>query len=217
MNDRSNREVFNQVAPGWYNFRHYSIFRTELESMSARWEKGKLLNLGCGHGADFLPFRSSFELFGVDFSDQMILLAIRFANKFEFKPNLQVADIRFLPYADRTFDCAISVATFHHIRSRDEHLASLRELKRVLKPGGEAFITVWNRCQPRFWFAGGETLVPWRVKGKTVYRYYRLFTFWEFEGLVRKAGFKILSSSAESTYHWPLKYFSRNICLLVQS
>ena len=65
-------EVFDQMAPGWYNFRHYSIFIPELEMLAKRWQKGKLLNLGSGHGADFLPFKDNFELYGVDFSGEMI-------------------------------------------------------------------------------------------------------------------------------------------------
>ena len=53
------RDVFNQIAPGWYNYRHWTIFRRELEALAKEWGQGKLLNLGCGHGADFLPFRKT--------------------------------------------------------------------------------------------------------------------------------------------------------------
>ena len=73
------RDVFNQIAPGWYNYRHWTIFRTELEALAKEWGQGKLLNLGCGHGADFLPFTKSFELYGVDFSDEMIRLARKYS------------------------------------------------------------------------------------------------------------------------------------------
>jgi tRNA (uracil-5-)-methyltransferase TRM9 len=172
--------------------------------------------VGSGHGADFLPFKDHFELYGLDFSAEMVRMAGRYARKFEFAVNLQVADARFLPYADESLDWAISVATYHHIRGREAQLAALKELRRVLKPGGEAFLTVWNRCQRRFWWKGKEVMVPWRAKGEVVYRYYYLFTYWEFERLVRKAGFQLLESFAEDSYHLPVKYFSRNICLLVK-
>jgi tRNA (uracil-5-)-methyltransferase TRM9 len=210
------REVFDQMAPGWYNFRHYSIFRRELEDLAKSWQKGRLLNVGSGHGPDFLPFKNGFELYGVDFSPEMIKLARRYSQKFEFPVNLQVADARSLPYPDKTFDWAIAVATYHHIQGKEEQLAALRELKRVLKPGGEAFLTVWNRCQVRFWFKGKEVAVPWKAKDQTVYRYYYLFTYWEINKLAKKAGFKILRSFPESRFHFPVKYFSRNICLLIK-
>ncbi len=33
---------------------------------------------------------------------------------------------------------------------------------------------------------------------------------------MEKAGFKVLSSFPESSYRFPIKFFSRNICLLVK-
>jgi|WetSurMetagenome_2_1015567.scaffolds.fasta_scaffold295362_2 tRNA (uracil-5-)-methyltransferase TRM9 len=209
-------EVFDQMAPGWYNFRHYSIFRFELEALARRWQKGRLLNVGSGHGADFLPFKDCFDLYGVDFSAEMIKLARRYSHKFNFPAHLQVANARQLPFANWTFDWAISVATYHHLKGKEVQLEALCELNRVLKPGAEAFLTVWNRCQLRFWFKKKELGVPWRVKGRTIYRYYYLFTYGEFENLVKKAGFQVLKSSPETSYHFPVKYFSRNICLWVK-
>ena len=210
------KRVFDQMAPGWYNFRHYSIFRSELEDMAKRWQKGRLLNVGSGHGPDFLPFKDNFELYGVDFSAEMIKQARRYSHKFEFSVNLQVADAQQLPFKDETFDWAISVATYHHIQGSQQQLAALQDLKRVLKPGGEAFLTVWNHCQTRFWFKRKEVAVPWKAKGQIILRYYYLFSYWEFEGLAKKAGFRLLKSFPENSYHFPVKYFSRNICLLVK-
>lgn len=209
-------KVFDQMAPGWYNFRHYSIFKSELEKLNIRWQKGRLLNIGSGHGADFLPFKGGFELAGMDFSSEMLKMARRYSHKFEFPVNLFLADARRLPFAGKSFDFAISIATYHHLKGRDHQLEALQELKRVLKPGGEAFITVWNRCQPRFWFKRKELGVPWRAKDGIIYRYYYLFTYWEIESLAKKAGFRILKSQAETSYHLPVKYFSRNICLLLK-
>lgn len=209
------RDVFDRIAPDWYNFRHWSIFRRELEELAERWRGGRLLNLGCGHGADFLPFRQHFDLYGVDFSSEMLRFARKYSRKFNFSVSLALADISRLPYADGSFDRAISVATYHHLKGEGRQ-AGLAELRRVLKPGGEAFITVWNRWQPGFWFKPREIAVPWRKKGETLYRYYYLFSYPELEGLVRKAGFEVLESFPESSYRFPLKFFSRNICLLVR-
>jgi len=210
------KDIFNQIASGWYNFRHWSRFRKELEMLAQRWQRGKLLNVGCAHGPDFLPFVQTFDLYGVDFSREMLKFAGKYSEKFNFTVNLSLADVRHLPYADQTFDWAISVATYHHLRSRAERGAALDELRRVLKPGGEAFITVWNRWQPRFWFNRREMAVPWRKKGQTLYRYYYLFSYPELEKLVKQAGFEIIRSFPENSYHFPIKFFSRNICLLVR-
>jgi len=209
-------DVFNQIAPGWYNFRHWSIFRSELETLARRWQRGRLLNLGCAHGPDFLPFKQSFDLYGLDFSAEMLRFARKYSQKFNFAVDLSLADVGSLPHPDETFDWAISVATYHHIKGEEKKRAALSELRRVLKPGGEAFITVWNHWQPRFWFKSKEITVPWRQKGKTLYRYYYLFSYAELERLVKQAGFEVLKSFPESSYHFPLKFFSRTICLLVR-
>lgn len=211
----TNKEIFDQIAPSWYNFRHWSIFQTELEALARRWQKGRLLNIGCAHGPDFLPFKDGFELYGVDFSAEMLKFAEKYANKFNFAVKLKLADVRQLPYPDESFDWAISVATYHHLGG-GEHQEALKELKRVLKPGGEAFITVWNRWQPRFWFKPKEVKVPWRQQGQTLYRQYYLFSYAELEKLAKEAGFEVLKSFPESAYRFPLKAFSKNICLLVK-
>ena len=210
------QDVFDRIAQGWYNFRHWSIFRSELETLAERWQKGRLLNVGCAHGPDFLPFQQDFDLYGVDFSPEMLKFARKYSQKFNFAVNLSLADASRLPFSDETFDWAISVATYHHIEGEKARQAALNELRRVLKPGGEAFITVWNRWQPRFWFKPKEVAVPWRQKGETLYRYYYLFSYGELERLAKKAGFEVLKSSPESAYRFPLKLFSRNICLLVR-
>ena len=210
------KEIFDEIAPGWYNLRHRTIFRKELEELAGRWQKGSLLNVGCAHGADFLPFQQGFDLYGVDFSTKMLEYARKYAEKFIFTANLVAADVRFLPFADGSFDWAISVATYHHLDSKEGRHTALSELRRVLKPGGEAFITVWNRWQPGFWWRGKETTVPWRTKGKTLNRYYYLFSYGELEDMARGAGFRVLRSFPETSYHFPLKYFSRNICVLVK-
>jgi tRNA (uracil-5-)-methyltransferase TRM9 len=210
------RDIFNQIAPGWYNFRHWSIFRTELEALALRWQQGRLLNIGCAHGPDFSPFKKSFELHGVDFSTEMLKLAQKYSQKFKFTVSLVEADVRQLPYNSDSFDWAIAVATYHHIRDKEDRLKALQELQRVLKPSGEAFITVRNRWQPKFWFRPKSLLVPWRTRDKTLYRYYYLFSYRELESLAKKAGFEVLKSFPESTYHFPIKTFSKNICLLVK-
>jgi len=210
------KEVFNEIAPSWYNYRHWTIFRKELETLAERWESGLLLNVGCGHGPDFLPFAEKFELYGVDIAPEMLKMAEKYANKFNFEVKLTPADAVKLPYDDNYFDYAIAVASYHHIKGRNNQLKALEELHRVLKVNGEAFITVWNRRQKRFRFSGKETMVPWRTKSGVLERYYHLFTYGEFTRLAKQAGFTVVKAYPEAGYHGWLKYFSRNICLEVR-
>lgn len=212
----TNRQVFDQIAESWYRVRHWPLLREELDALAAKWQKGTLLNVGCAHGADFLPFSRDFELWGVDCSTGMLRQALRYSAKLGFSANSIAADALFLPFPDNTFDWAISVATYHHIKGKSERQAAFLELRRVLKPGGEVFITVWNRGQPRFWLRSKEQQIPWRLKEKTVYRYYHLFSYGELSRLLTKTGWQIIAISPEKSYHLPMRDFSRNICVLMR-
>lgn len=210
------RYVFDRIAPGWYNRFHWTRFGAELEQLAGRWQKGRLLNLGCGHGADFLPFKGPFELHGVDFSAEMLRQSARYGAKHGLQLNCQQADVRQLPYPDDYFDWAISVATFHHLPGPVEILNGLVELLRVVKPGGEAFLTVWNRWQPRFWFKPRQVLVPWKTGPDTCQRYYYLLSFGQARSLAAGAGWSVLESGPEHRCRLPVKAFCRNVCLLLQ-
>jgi tRNA (uracil-5-)-methyltransferase TRM9 len=212
----TNRDVFDAIAESWYRVRHWPLLRKELEELAERWRGGKLLNVGCAHGADFLPFRNGFELWGVDSSPGMLRQALRYLAKHNFYVNLAGADALSLPFQDNAFERAISVATYHHVRGEKEREAAFSELRRVLKPGGEAFLTVWNHGQPRFWLKSKEQRIPWRLKERTVYRYYHLFSYGELRKALIRAGWEIVSMSPERSYRFPARAFSRNICVLIK-
>jgi ubiquinone/menaquinone biosynthesis C-methylase UbiE len=133
------QEVFDKIAESWYNYRHRTIFQKELETMAEKWQKGWLLNAGCGHGPDFIPFAKGFELYGIDISARMIELAGKYASKYGFNAMLKQADARKIPYPDGFFDFAIAVASLHHIEGEAERLKALEELKRVLSPAAKHF------------------------------------------------------------------------------
>src|SRR4030042_1613045 len=113
------RDTYNHIAPSWYNYRHRSRFQSELEQLARRWRQGKLLNVGCAHGPDFVPFKESFELHGVDYSAEMLKLAQKYAEKYQFKVELREADARHLPYTNDFFDFAIAVTVYHHIEDSE--------------------------------------------------------------------------------------------------
>ena len=206
--------VYDGIVESWYRHRHHTRFGTELASLAARWAGGRLLNVGCAHGPDFLPFKDKFDLWGLDSSQAMIGLAQKYSDKFKFTANLLAADAVSLPFRDKSFDWIISVAAYHHILDKQGRLQAFRELRRVLKPGGEVFLTVWNRWQKDFIGKGREVDVPWKVQDKRLMRRYYLFTYPEIAGLLRSAGFAVMKTYPDSGYSFPLKYFSRNICVL---
>ncbi len=99
----------------------------------------RALEIGCGPGRLMRPISRHFvEIHGVDVSDEMIALA---KEKLRDVPHahVHVTDGASLPqFADESFDFIYSYAVFQHIPSREVVYEYLKEIRRVLKPGGLA-------------------------------------------------------------------------------
>jgi SAM-dependent methyltransferase len=59
-----------------------------------------------------------------------------------------VADVRRLPFDDDAFDLVVSLSTLDHLASVREMASAIKELTRVLAPGGTLALTVDNRSNP---------------------------------------------------------------------
>lgn len=64
-----------------------------------------------------------------------------------FKADVAVADGMQLPYASHRFDAVLSIAVLHHITTPGRRIHMLKELLRILRPGGRALVTVWATDQ----------------------------------------------------------------------
>src|SRR5579863_4494336 len=99
----------------------------------------RALEIGCGPGRLMRPMSRHFvEIHGVDVSDEMIALA---KEKLRDVPNAHphLTDGASLPmFADDSFDFVYSYAVFQHIPAREVVYRYLKEIQRVLKPGGLA-------------------------------------------------------------------------------
>jgi SAM-dependent methyltransferase len=60
----------------------------------------------------------------------------------------RVADVRALPFEDGSFDVVVSTSTLDHFQARADIDTALRELRRVLTPGGFAVVTLDNPWNP---------------------------------------------------------------------
>ena len=209
----TNRDTFDRIAPAWYGFRHWPLLGQELAEVADRWQAGRLINLGCAHGPDFLPFAGRFELDGLDFSAGMLAQARTYMTKHEFLANLVQSELTMVPFKAGAFDYAVSVAAYHHIEEHQQRQRAFHELYRILRPGGEAFLTVWNHLQPAFRAGPQDRLVPWQCGGTVLYRRYHLFTPHELTGYLTEAGFEVLWTGAEKRHSGPSES-ARNVCVL---
>jgi ubiquinone/menaquinone biosynthesis C-methylase UbiE len=101
-------------------------------------EKGdhrRLLDIGCGTGHHMASFRQrGFEVAGVDGSPDML----NHARALNPGSEIHQADVDRLPFADGSFDYIVCVEVLRYV---PEWSACLREMARVLKPGGISLAT----------------------------------------------------------------------------
>lgn len=93
-----------------------------------------ILDAGCGTGHLLQQLRTLGHAEGVDISDE----ALDFCRK-RGLDNVRKADVNDLPFAGDTFDMVTALDVIEHL---DDDVGALREFRRVLKPGGRAFIFV---------------------------------------------------------------------------
>lgn len=106
----------------------------------------RVLDVGCGTGRLLRVARRLFpasDLVGVDVSGGM--LSVAGPATWPRLAHVQAAAER-LPFADGTFDLVVSTASFRHW---DDHDAAMREIGRVLAPGGLLGIADLFALQPR--------------------------------------------------------------------
>ena len=212
----TNRETFDAIAATWYGVRHWPLLRRELSALAERWGSGRLLNLGCGAGSDFLPFGESFHLVGLDNSRGMLRQALRHVARHGTDAALVQGDLTSLPFADASFDYAVGVACYHHVEGEEARTRALMELLRILRPEGEAFISVWNHEQDRFVGTPQDQNVPFRVGNTMLERYYHLFTMPELQSTLRCCGFQVLTLGHGASRASATQDDVRNICALVR-
>jgi SAM-dependent methyltransferase len=106
--------------------------------------KATALDVGCGVGT-FHPFaRGMFSrLCGTDISAASIAQARRNHPDVEY----QAYDGNILPYGDGTFDLAVTICVLHHVPP-ERWLGFLREIRRVVRPGGLVCVIEHNPLNP---------------------------------------------------------------------
>jgi len=144
------------------------------------------VDVGCGNGRHLEPLlRRVDRAVGVDLSRGLLDVASErvTGEGIAERTTLVQATATRLPLAAGTVDCALYVATLHHLPSRERRVASLDELARVLAPGGRALVSAWSTEHDRFdRETGFDTTVDWTLPGgERIPRFYHVYDPAEFE------------------------------------
>lgn len=157
----------------------------------------KTLDVGCGEGVFTRELaQRGYEMTGVDLDPEAIAAAER--NKLILNTNYktQVGDAAHLPFSENEFEQVISTDVIEHVV---EPLDALREIHRVLKPGGHFVVTVPTPkylAQPFFKYDFSQHL-------KNIGHIHHGWFYEDFANLLTSSGFKI----EEYRYygHWPIQ------------
>ena len=103
----------------------------------------RVLDAGCGTGRNLVYFlKSGYEVFGIDESREAIAQTRRLAAALAPhlpQDNFRVEAVARMSFADSTFDVVLSSAVLHFAHDEQQWEAMLKEMWRVLKPGGIFF------------------------------------------------------------------------------
>lgn len=98
---------------------------------------GRVLDWGTGSGHfSYFLMRSGYQASGFGFSDWPLLCQDMRESDYQYRQGSPEQPIA-IPFADATFDVVVSVGVLEHVRETGgDELASLKEIERILKPGG---------------------------------------------------------------------------------
>lgn len=96
-----------------------------------------LLEVGVGTGKNFAYYPEKVQITAVDFSPGMLSIAQQKAQKQSLSLDLNLQDVQSLEYADNSFDTIVATFVFCSVPMP---LRGLKELHRVLRPGGRVLL-----------------------------------------------------------------------------
>lgn len=137
--DPGRREFYDAVASHRYTAEPCILEMAEFDC----WTGSRVLEVGCGMGTDLRRFaRGGATVVGVDLTRHAVELAREGFALFGFLGVFVVADAEALPFRDEVFDLVYSHGVIHHTPDTQ---AAVREIHRLVKPGGEARVMVYHR------------------------------------------------------------------------
>ena len=181
-----------------YSRRRLNLWLDQL--MPARGDGLRLLDVGCGTGYHLSRYRErGFEIAGMDGSEEMLKQA-RLANSgIEFKKG----DVESIPFESEIFDFVLCIEVLRYLPDINP---CIREIARVLKPGGIALVTAAPPLEANLYPPVNRITAALKVGDLT-----QLKQFFQSEGHLRRAfsEAKFSETSVHGVYGGPMIWIER--------
>ena len=112
-----------------------------------RVEGSRMLEVGVGTGYNIPYYPSNADITAIDFSEEMLKRARDRASRHKVKVDLRQMDAQDLEFADNTFDTVVGTMVLCSI---PDPVRGVREVERVLKPGGTVVLLEQDLSSNRF-------------------------------------------------------------------
>jgi SAM-dependent methyltransferase len=157
-------------------------WRRRVQMLSDHLRPGmRILEIGCGTGYFTRELtRRGADIVAIDVSPD--LLEIAKANSSAPNVRYEIQNACALTYSDATFDSVVGSSILHHLEIED----ALREIYRVLKPGGTIYFTEPNMLNPQIAI---QKNVPWIKRRLGDSPDETAFFRWSLRRLLEQAGY----------------------------
>lgn len=204
-------EVYGTGLDDCEKFEAQRRMRYELEPFIASFAKfnegrdADVLEIGVGMGADHIEWATASprRLVGIDLTPRAVELTRSRCTLFGADAGLCVGDAEHLSLPDNQFDIVYSWGVLHH---SPDTPAALREVRRVLRPGGVARVMVYHRASivgALLWLRYGVAKAKPTLRLDDVYSSHlespgtKAYSVREVENLFRGAGFDTVDTFIE--------------------
>lgn len=146
----------------------------------------RALDMGCGAG-QLIPILTElgYQVSAIDISENMVELTKKLCREYNVNTEAKVGDCENLDYPDNSFDVYVAMGVIEYM---DTDEVMLSEVKRMLRPGGIAIITIRSKLSIH---------VKWRT-------FYRKYIEYPIKNFIKKIfGKEITPYRAISREHYP--------------
>jgi len=140
------REFFDSVER--HRYQEYAAWMPQLMEFE-KFRGARLLEIGCGMGSDLLQFaRGGARCTGIDLTPRSIEITRHRFRLYGANAQFMISDGEHLPFRTESFDVVYSNGVLHHT---PDTAGAIREVHRVLRPGGVAKVMLYHRNSLNYW------------------------------------------------------------------